>query len=175
MAPTPSVAAVLGTFRNEQEKRPIWNGRPSANRGIPIQLYHPSFAKFLRAVRDENIGVNLEAEDYSAVHSLFHASAILHKNEGVRTQAVRVFLDKAIRHQASKIEVEGMKADGGCEVLCGDQYVLGELEEHKNDMGTGGCDPSHQGGLDMRVYYARPEVRPFLPILNTHVTLLKFR
>jgi hypothetical protein len=157
-APTPSQAAILNTFRNEQAKRPIWNGRPSTNRGIPIQLYHPSFGKFLRAVGDDSVEIELEAEDYSAVHSLFHTSAILHSNEGERTQAVRVYLDKATHRQAGRIEVAGMKADGGCEVLCGNQYVLASVEEHKNDMGTGGCDPSHQGALDVRVYNSRPEV-----------------
>jgi hypothetical protein len=60
-APTPSQAAILNTFRNEQEKPPIWNGRPSTNRGIPIQLYHPSFGKFLRAVADDSVEIELEA------------------------------------------------------------------------------------------------------------------
>jgi hypothetical protein len=171
-APTPSQAAVLNAFRNEQETRPIWNGRPSGNRGIPIELYHRSFGRFLRAVTDESVEIELTAEDYSAVHSLFAKSAQLYGNEAGRTQAVRVCLDKVIRRQAGRIEVEGMRADGGCLVLCGNEYALGHLEEHKNDVGTGGCDPSHQGAFDIRVYNSRSEVRGFLVILKLDVTLM---
>jgi hypothetical protein len=114
----------------------------------------------------------LEAEDYSATHSLFHESAIIYKSEDDRSEAIRVFLDKAIHRHISKVEVAGMKADGGCEVLCGNVFALVALVEEKNDMGTGGCDASHQCGIDFRVYYVRDRVRPFLLSLTQCVTFM---
>jgi hypothetical protein len=161
-APSPPSAAVLNTYRNEQERRPIWNGRPYTNRGIPIQLYHSSFAKFLKAVRDSNVEMDLKPEDYATTQSLFHSSATLYADEGSRSQAIRVFLDKAIHRRVSSLEIPGMRADGACEVICGDLLVVAALEEEKNEMATGGCDASHQCGLDFRFYYARERVCPFL-------------
>ncbi len=110
IGPSPPSAATLNGLREEQGKRhPIWNGRPSMNRGIPIQLYHPSFAKFLRVVRDDTVGIDLKP--------------------GLRV------------------------------------YALAAIKEDKNEIGTGGCDPSDQCALGFRLYYAREEVRPFLPFL----------
>jgi hypothetical protein len=118
------------------------------NRGIPIQLYHSSFAKFLRVVRDGDVQMDLEPEDYAATQSLFHSSATLYPDEASRSQAIRVFLNKAIHRHISSLEIPGMRADGACQVICGD--VLAAAEE-KNEMGTGGCDASHQCGLDFRL------------------------
>jgi hypothetical protein len=141
----------------------MWNGRPSTHRGIPIQLYHPSFGNFLRAVRDDT--VHVKPEDYAATQSLFHSSAMLYEDEDSRSEEIRIFLDKAIHRQITHLRVPGMKADGACQVSCGNLYALAALEEEMNEIGTGGPDPSHQCGLDFRFYYARERVRPFFPFL----------
>ena len=172
IGPSPPSAATLNGLREEQGKRhPIWNGRPSMNRGIPIQLYHPSFAKFLRVVRDDTVGIDLKPEDYSATHSLFQSSAVLYESEARRLDATELFLNKVIRHQISPLWVSGeqvsMKADGAYEAGCKSLrvYALAAIKEDKNEIGTGGCDPSDQCALGFRLYYAREEVRPFLPFL----------
>jgi hypothetical protein len=162
-APSPSSAAVLNAFIHEQQKRPIWNGRPSTKRGIPIQLYHPTFSKFLRAISDDTVDINLKPEDYSAAHSLLHKSAEIYVDEASRSNAIRVFLNKAIHHRITTLDVQGMKADGACQVLCGNLYALAAIEEEKNEVGTGGCDPTHQCSLDFRLYYAQEIVGATLP------------
>ncbi|KAH9066533.1 hypothetical protein EDB87DRAFT_1586638 [Lactarius vividus] len=53
--PPPSSSAVFQNFIGEQKRRPIWNGRPPTNCGIPIQLYHPSFAKIIRIARGDAV------------------------------------------------------------------------------------------------------------------------
>lgn len=156
---------MLNVFLREQGKRPIWNGRPSTNRGIPIQLYHPSFANFLRVIREDTGEIDLKPEDYSATHSLFHSFAMLYDDEAKRSAATSRFLDKAIGHMIPGMELPGMKPDGACRVLCGDLYALVALKESKNEIGTGGCDPSHQGSLGYRSYYAQEDVRPSLSFL----------
>jgi hypothetical protein len=106
--------------------------------------------------------MDLKPEDYAATHSLFHSSATLYPDEAHRTQAIRVFLNKAIHHHISSLEIPGMRADGACQVICGDLLASAALEEHKNEMGVGGCDATHQCGIGFRFYYASEGVCPFL-------------
>ncbi|KAH9055212.1 hypothetical protein EDB87DRAFT_1580049 [Lactarius vividus] len=86
-APPPSSIAVFPRFYTEQERRPIWNGRPSTNCGIPIQLYHRAFADFLRIARGDIVDIDLKPEVYSATHSLFHSSAAFYLNEASRVES----------------------------------------------------------------------------------------
>jgi hypothetical protein len=162
-APSPSSAAVLNAFIQGQTKHPIWNGRPSGKRGIPIQLYHPAFAKFMRSISDDTVDINLKPDDYSAVHSLFDRSAVVYGDEASRSDAIRVFLNQAIHYRIETLEVPGMKADGAYKVLCRNLYALAAIEEEKNEIGTGGCDPSHQCSLDFRLYYAKENVSASKP------------
>jgi hypothetical protein len=163
-APSASSAAVLNAFINEQEKRPIWNGRPSTNRGIPIQLYHPTFAKFMRAMRDDTVDINLKSEDFSATHSFLQNSAVVYKNEALRSEAIRAFLNKAIHHRIAALKTPTFNADGACQVPCGNLLALAAIEEEKNEIGTGGCGPSHQCGLGFRLYYASENVGAVCPL-----------
>ncbi len=139
------------------------------NHGIPIQLFHPSFAKFLRIAREDTVEIDLKPEVYSATHSLFHTSAVVYDDEGRRVEATRVFLEKAIGHMIPALEVTGkqtsMRFDGACTAPCGSLSALTALKEDKNEVGTGDCDPSHQCAMGFRSYYTRKEVRPFLPSL----------
>ena len=162
-APSPESAAAFNRFVREQERRPIWNGRPSMNRGIPIQLYHPSFAKFLRVTRKDTGEINLTPADYSATHSLFHSSAMLYIDKAERLKAISIFIDKAIGYMISSLYIPGVKASGAYRVLCDDIYALVALKEIKNEIGTGGRDPSHQCGMGFRYYYAQENVCPSLP------------
>ncbi len=139
------------------------------NHGIPIQLYHPSFAKFLRIAREDNVEIDLKPEVYSATHSLFHSSAVVYDDEARRVEATRMFLEEAIGHKIPAHDVTGkqtsMKFDSACTVPCGSLFALAALKEDKNEVGTGGCDPSHQCAMGFRSYYTRKEVRPFLSFL----------
>ena len=108
--------------------------------------------------------MHLGSEDYAATHSLFQASAMLYEHEDERSKAIRTFLIKGIRrHHIATLDGQGMRADGSCQVLCGDLLALAGLEEEKNEIGTGGCDPSHQCGLGYRLYYAQKEARGYVP------------
>ncbi|KAF8222687.1 hypothetical protein L208DRAFT_586157 [Tricholoma matsutake] len=91
LASSPSSTAALNGFLHEQEKHPIWDGRPSMNRGIPIQLYHPLFANFLRVDHEDTGEIELNPEDYSATHSLFLHSAALYKEEAKCIEATDVY------------------------------------------------------------------------------------
>jgi hypothetical protein len=135
------------------------------NRGLPIQLFHPSFARFLHRAYNNTVEMDLKPELYSATHSLTHVAAEIYPDEARRVRAVGVFFDKAIGHSIPMLEIPGMRADGACQVFCGNLYVLAAVKEDKNEIGTGGCDPSLQCIMDFRLYCAREEVRSFLPSL----------
>ncbi|KAI9456037.1 hypothetical protein BJY52DRAFT_1384109 [Lactarius psammicola] len=156
-APSPSSAAALGRFLRLQERHPIWNGRPSTNRGIPIQLYHPSFAKFLRNIREDTIEVDLK---YSATHSLFYSSAMVYSNKAERVDSVKLFLEEAIGHEIFAQCVFDLRSNGACTVYCGGLRALAAETEFKNEIGTGGRDPSHHCATFFHSYYSREEMEP---------------
>ncbi|KAH8977312.1 hypothetical protein EDB92DRAFT_1918082 [Lactarius akahatsu] len=52
-APPPSsVSKNVKTFKAEQAKHPIYNGRPAGRRGPPVTIYHKAFAELKDALRD---------------------------------------------------------------------------------------------------------------------------
>jgi hypothetical protein len=133
------------------------------NRGLPIQLFHPSFARFMRRAHDNTVKMDLGPEIYSATHSLTHAAAEIYPDEARRAQAVEVFLDKAIGHSIPALDIPGMRTDGAYRVSCGSVYVLAAVKEDKNEIGMGGCDPSLQCTMGFRSYCAGEEASTFLP------------
>ncbi|KAH9159154.1 hypothetical protein EDB89DRAFT_1866142, partial [Lactarius sanguifluus] len=142
-APSPSTTAVLNAFIVEQETRPVWNGHPPVNHGIPVHLYHPSFARFLHVISD-NTAINLKPGDYKAAQSFIHTSAVLYMDEARHVEATVVFLDQFLGRPIPALDIRGMRADGACQVVCGGLHAVVALKEDKNEIGTGGCDPSHQ-------------------------------
>jgi hypothetical protein len=60
-----------------------WDSHPT----VPFVV-----CKFLRAVCNDSVEIDLKAEDYSAKHSLFHKSEILYAREDDHAEAVRIFL-----------------------------------------------------------------------------------
>lgn len=64
-APPPSSGAQLPAFKHEQEVRPVMNGRPMENCGLPVHLFHPASSHFQRTLVDPNI--ELTADDYSSI------------------------------------------------------------------------------------------------------------
>ncbi|KAI9461314.1 hypothetical protein BJY52DRAFT_1117319 [Lactarius psammicola] len=53
-----------------------------------------------------------------------------------------------------------MRTNGACTAPCGKLVALVALKEDKNEVGTGGCDPSHQCAMGFRSYYTRQEMDP---------------
>ncbi|KAH9004562.1 hypothetical protein EDB86DRAFT_2771463, partial [Lactarius hatsudake] len=140
-------------------------GRPTMNCGIPIQLYHPSFAKIIRIARGDAIEIDLKPEAYSATHSLFHSSAALYDNKTLRVETTKIFLEGAIGHQlpADELPYGGdlpMHPDGALTQICGSVKALVVVKEDKNEIGTGGCDPSHQCSMGYRSYCAQKKMKP---------------
>ncbi|KAI0254034.1 hypothetical protein BJV78DRAFT_1188082 [Lactifluus subvellereus] len=127
-ARTPSEAAVIPAFQNEQEKRPVFNGRPLHNSGPPIGLFHPVFNSFHAAMRDPERP---------------YADATTH-------------LVPLLRSTFDIVEVQGVNSDGVILQSCGpysvNAYVA--IRAIKNEIGTANTDPYNQASLAYRRYWA---------------------
>ncbi|KAH9058919.1 hypothetical protein EDB83DRAFT_2520665 [Lactarius deliciosus] len=137
----------------------------SMNYSIPIQLYHPSFAKFLRNIRGDTVDIDVKPKEHSATHSLFYFSAMSHQNEARRVEVTKMLLEDAIGHQISAVEIpvneSGMKADGACMIVnCGGGLSALAADNRVENVGTGGRDPLKRCTTFFRSYYARGGMRP---------------
>ncbi|KAH9046590.1 hypothetical protein EDB84DRAFT_1250076, partial [Lactarius hengduanensis] len=129
------------------------NGRPSTNCGIPIQLYHPAFAKFLRISRGDAVEIDLKPEAYSATHSLFHSSAAQYTDEAQRVAGTSMFLGEAIGHQLPPLDFPKGEYTMHFNGALTEVGALVVLKADKNEVGTGRCDPSYQCASGFRTYY----------------------
>ncbi|KAI9435242.1 hypothetical protein BJY52DRAFT_1197709 [Lactarius psammicola] len=88
--------------------------------------------------------------------------AVVYDDETSRIEATRVFLEEAIGHPIPALDATGeqitLRFDGACTASCGNLSVMVALKEDKNEVGTGGCDPSHQCAMGFRSYYTRKEM-----------------
>jgi hypothetical protein len=90
----PSSASKFPAFKNGQHKRPIMNGRPMENHGLPVHLFHPAFSRFQNTLADRN--VVLTAADYTETHKYISVSAELYDREALRQQAILNSLNAVI-------------------------------------------------------------------------------
>ena len=75
-ATPPSSVAKFPVFKKEHQKRPIMNGRPVENHGLPVHLFHPAFSRFQHTLN--NLNVDLTPDDYIKAHRYISMSAALY-------------------------------------------------------------------------------------------------
>ncbi|KAH9000157.1 hypothetical protein EDB92DRAFT_470325 [Lactarius akahatsu] len=82
----------------------------------------------------------------------------------MEVETTKMFLEGAIRHPLSADQLSygrgSMRPDGALTQDCGSVRALVVLKEDKNEIGTGGCDPSHQCSMGYRSYYAQKKMKP---------------
>ncbi|KAG9045825.1 hypothetical protein FS837_005615 [Tulasnella sp. UAMH 9824] len=125
-APAPSDAAKASTFVKAQRERPILMGRSLDTVGPPISIYHDVFARFKALVSDPNFKPDHEQRQPRTPQSLGAAAErTLGSVEGASTYA--------------RWEADGV-------ILARTDYhvIPVGLMELENEVGAGGCDPSHQ-------------------------------
>ncbi|KAG9120965.1 hypothetical protein FRC07_003280, partial [Ceratobasidium sp. 392] len=128
----------------------IMNGRPAERNGLPIGLYHPVFDKFLS---------RLETTDLSSIPSgtrtvfldnlkkLLNASPAIYSKEigpNGRDIAIRGHLSTLLGFAMDSVDLNGAKPDG---VVSGSNGAVYMMIEVKNEIGTGGSDPTIQGAI----------------------------
>ncbi|KAI0250970.1 hypothetical protein BJV78DRAFT_1214991 [Lactifluus subvellereus] len=151
----PSDAAAMPAFQNEQEKRPVLNGRPLYNSGPPIGLFHPVFNSFHAAMRDPESSY-ADATTYPLVKALFEAFSGIYDSEDLRIAAIDKHLSPLLESRFEVVQVQGVKSDGVIAESCGPYSVHAyvAIREVKNEIGTASTDPYNQASLAYRKYWA---------------------
>jgi hypothetical protein len=160
MAPAPSSAAPLPAFLHEQEKRPVLNGRPLYNSGLPVGLFHPVFNSFHAAMRSPE-RFKADAKTYSLVRALFAAFADLYTSEDKRITAIDRHLAPLLGSSFDTVEVQGVKGDGVIIQPCGLSTAYVVIREVKNEFGTAHADPYNEASLSYRKYWADPSRKSY--------------
>jgi hypothetical protein len=155
-APAPSSAAKLPTLKTEQERRPVMNGRPAGNSGLPVHLFNPAFSQFQLALTDPTL--ILTADDYRNAHKYIKLSSDLYISKPLRQEAILASLKSAIYFDILSITIDGALPDGTIMVPTAEDYVPAGLWELKNEIGAGGSDPSVQGAFSYRKIWAQEKV-----------------
>ncbi|KAF5363522.1 hypothetical protein D9756_000153 [Leucocoprinus leucothites] len=149
----PSSAAALPAYQNAQEKRPVLNGRPHHNSGLPVGLFHPVFNSFHAAIRSPE-PFYADAKTYSLLRALFKAFAGIYDTKEKRIAAIDKHLRDLLGSQFIVVEGAGVKSDGVISQNCGATIAYLAIREIKNEIGTASTDPYNQGSLAYRKYWA---------------------
>ncbi|CAG8696441.1 9038_t:CDS:2, partial [Funneliformis caledonium] len=156
--PCPSTSACPRKWEKcNQNPLKIFNLRPPECSGPPVSLFHPVFGQFLVDYR--NYVLNVPAKRYTQVLEFCNIVGQIYQNEGGRQNALRPFFTSLF----DGIQPVSIATDNGSiddDVLLTDNKVFGEkavsiLWEYKNEIGTGGKDPSIQGGCGHAKYWAQ--------------------
>ncbi|KAI0055196.1 hypothetical protein BV25DRAFT_1843129 [Artomyces pyxidatus] len=83
-----SISRDASTFQAEQERRPIFNGRPAQRCGPSVTLYHPAFAAFVEAM-DALDAIAPSEEELRLSGRLLSASSQILSSESARIQSTK--------------------------------------------------------------------------------------
>lgn len=153
-ANSPSVGAKPSTFFTTQKNNPILNGRPLELTGPPISIYNRNFTQFLEDFN--NTKLNLPPDILEWVMDIISASADTYPNEDGRMKKMREILSKKFGTIARTSYGKGCQCDGLLTAkvdLLIDAYI--GIIEGKNEIGSGGTDPSIQGAIYYRDYWSQ--------------------
>ncbi|KAJ1302980.1 hypothetical protein OPQ81_003272 [Rhizoctonia solani] len=154
-----SPATVGSSFIARQDgENPLLNGRPFKHTGLPIQLYHPIFDIFTKALdTTEELGNSM----YAQVETLLHACQEVYADEQIRWASIEPYFWQILHSRIDEHRVQKCQADGA--ITFTEQYGLLKaycaILEVKNEIGTGKSDPSIQGGESYGIYWSQDEMK----------------
>ena len=148
----------------EQDRHPIYNGRPAGRRGPPVTIYHPSFAKLKAALREPTMVVDEARENRLRNTVKLHLAATdIYDSEEERCKKVIPLLERLldidlVREPSVYIGKRLFTLDAIAEeAVCGAEIkaVVASFK-FKNEFGWGGCEV--QNALGLRKYLAQDMV-----------------
>ncbi|KAG6892706.1 hypothetical protein C0992_012880, partial [Termitomyces sp. T32_za158] len=153
IALAPSSAAAMPDFVGQQKKKPVLNGRPLHNFGLPIGLFHPVFNSLHSDIRSKE-SIYLDTEIYYSVSELWNAFARIYHSKYDRIKAISHPLAELLDDTFQVREICGTESSGIITDQCGLGTAYLVIKEVKNEIGTSLADPSHQAGYAYRKYWA---------------------
>ncbi|KAF9103421.1 hypothetical protein BGX27_010595 [Mortierella sp. AM989] len=152
---SPALASKVADFSKEQGKdAPILNGRPFEKAGPPIALFHTVFGAFLRDKssyigREDQIdrGFSLEVSQ-------------LYNTEHQRLTAIKPTLGNILGDilDAPLFTVGEARSDGVLVTSVGSERAFRMILEGKNEIGTGGSDPTIQIAQYYRTFWSQDNI-----------------
>jgi len=168
------VAASVGKYNSEQDKRPIYNGRPSHRDGPPVAIYNEALAQLQHDLSDVSKVAELPNDYVVETTKLFHSAAGIYASELDRGKAIydhlRRLLDAKLDFHVKVPEVNSnMKsAEGGAVVQVpiedehfGKKTAAVVYIELKNESGVSG-DGGLQAALSLRKHISQKAVKLFM-------------
>jgi hypothetical protein len=154
----------------EQRDRPIANGRPNDEIGPPIYLYHPVFLEFHSKVQE--MSVEIPADFQLKVYSFLTKASVIYPDERRRREAVDHLLAQILAFPIMATQLLDGTSNNGCITIpTGFRNALLLLLETKNEVGTGGCDPSAQAAYSTRKFWVNEKVGVHV---TSHVEIFSF-
>ncbi|KAF9429855.1 hypothetical protein BGZ76_001088 [Entomortierella beljakovae] len=140
---SPCSAAKPSRFSEQQEKNPIFNGRPFAKTGPPIALLHTVFGEFLRDINDANLP--LTDDRIKLTENFVWSSTDLYRYEKARMTTVKEILEEFFGDAMDAVcGGSYSRSNGVLLTSVGDQQVYRLILVGRNEIGVGGCDPTVQ-------------------------------
>ncbi|KAH9027873.1 hypothetical protein EDB85DRAFT_2148231 [Lactarius pseudohatsudake] len=167
-APAPSsVARHPLEFNIEQDRHPIYNGRPADKRGPPVTIYHKVFAELKDALRDLTKVVDrAEEKRVDDTAQLFTAATDIYETEAERFDAIVPHLENLLgivfvtkpRFRSSKkdFEPDAIVAQAINDETHGRKEAIIGHVEFENDCGVRG-DCEIRNALKIRKHLAQEE------------------
>lgn len=155
----PSRAALPSEIGTQQEKHPIYNGRPGNLFGPPIAIYHEVFAKLKDDLANAD-AIQVDECELRTTQALFTASAAFYDNEKDRVKKTKELWQTLLRASINSVVLDGNISitDGAvtCEIGIGLNALLSILE-WKKEIGSHG-DPAYQGACSYRKFVSQDKV-----------------
>ena len=147
-------------FKSQQEKYPIYNGRPANREGPPLAIYHTAFAQLTDTLQNPDKVVDVqEMKRVDDTAKLFLASTQIYQTEKERNDHVyphiRNLLGIELRETVDSI-IGGKKTSESNAVVeqvlddktLGNTIAIVSHEETKNELGVAGqCEVQNALGL----------------------------
>jgi len=166
--PAPPSAAHITNLLHVQQHNHILISRPHSTRGPPVTIYEPTFAHFRHNVK-RRIELGIPPDYYRIVSAFLFTSCDLYACECERRDALLPILNALL----GRAIIPGKSSEHGCNGggTCTAKVELGGmgisallmLWELKNEIGTGGCDPSVQASFSFTRWWSENRVsnRPY--------------
>ncbi len=169
---SPSTGAKNSTLRKTQKENQadaIYNGRPINLTAPPIEIYHPTFAKFRHEISVKIDKSSFTPNELSMAFDLVINSLAFYEDEDARirdiTTAMNALVDDQVLRRTEIMRDCGKlyKPDGSifvqCEKFPSRDEAATAFDEIKNAIGEGGSDPIHQAQCDYVLFYSAKDVR----------------
>jgi len=164
--PAPSTFALLNNFIEYQTRdQQLLIHRPPECVGPPVRIYHNVFNQFLRDYHNEEL--EMGKEHYQWTLEFIHDMAKIYRSKPDRQQVFNEKIRQLFGEELRLIHLDDNSSnDGVLECNVHSKSVLRLLVEIKNEIGTGGCDPTVQAEASYAKYYTQKKNAEMLKWCN---------